>query len=206
MKWDWILIVTCFVLLAVLYVRKSYYAPPREATTVLPFVEPSANAIAEATGQYSNSNIYPVQSDVFKDASGWLNMREHPLTDFFQENAFSNVATYGSFVGLESSSGNAPMYLIPSPDTSNVTQLETSNTTTCRSSVAIINYVEYGSGIYTNLDLTGEIQVYPPLNVIATGPDGARQQMSYSTSDNCPLAERLVLDRDKTFNTLQITV
>jgi hypothetical protein len=40
-------------------------------------------------------------------------MREHPLTGFFQEDAFANVAVYGDFVSLESSAGNAPMTVIP---------------------------------------------------------------------------------------------
>ena len=95
----WILILV--VLALVLFVRVSRYAPPRDENTVLPFVEPSAN--------------YPApdnQSNVFIDAGGWANMREHPMAPFLQSNIFSNVQTYGDFVGLESSSGDAPMYVI----------------------------------------------------------------------------------------------
>ena len=51
------------------------------------------------------------QMDVFKDASGTLNQREHPLTNFFQVDAYSN-GDLGGFSSLESSAGTA-MYLIP---------------------------------------------------------------------------------------------
>lgn len=202
MKWDWILIVVCFVLLAVMYVRKSYYAPPRESTTVLPFVEPSANAIAEATGPYSNSNIFPIQSDVFKDASGWLNMREHPLTDFFQVNAFSNVGTYGSFVGLESSSGNAPMSIIPFDEQYSYGKIQQS----CNHSLLVVNNTKYyAPNTYSNIDLTGDLQVWAPLTITATGPNNARQVMSFKSNEPCPEREHVVLDKEKTFNTIEIT-
>lgn len=80
--------------------KKSGYAPPRDENTVLPFIEPSKD--------------YPAadnQSNVFIDAGGWNNMREHPLAPFIQEDA-TTTQSYGDFVGLESSSGDAPMYVI----------------------------------------------------------------------------------------------
>jgi len=96
-----VLIVLLTVLFVILYKRRtSTYAPPREATTVLPFVEPSNN--------------YPVadsQSNVFMDAGGWVNQREHPMTPFIQGDA-RRGEDLGDFVGLESSSGDAPMYVI----------------------------------------------------------------------------------------------
>jgi len=110
MKWTlWlglaILVLTVLTLLT--RAKKSCYAPPRDENTVLPFVEDVKEQPQD-------------QTEVFKDAAGWLNMREHPLTGYFQEDAFSNVAAYGDFVGLESSAGIAPMTVIP-PSESNVT-------------------------------------------------------------------------------------
>ena len=96
-----ILLLVVLVAILVLRTRRSGYAPPRDENTVLPFVEPSKN--------------YPPaddQSNVFIDAGGWANMREHPMAPFLQDKITSNVGSYGEFVGLESSSGDAPMYVI----------------------------------------------------------------------------------------------
>lgn len=80
--------------------KKSCYAPPRDENTVLPFVE---NFMA---------NISDSQIDVYKDSAGFLNQREHPLTEYFQSNAYSGT-DMGTFVGLESSAGDIPMTVIP---------------------------------------------------------------------------------------------
>jgi hypothetical protein len=77
----------------------SCYAPPRDKDTVLPFVDPVAQPLDS-------------QSEVFRDASGWLNMREHPLSDKFQSNAYAGT-DMGDFTGIESSAGLAPMTVIP---------------------------------------------------------------------------------------------
>lgn len=84
---------------------KSCYAPPRTADTILPYdVSPSTFT--------SDANMFPVQSDVFMDAGGWLNMREHPLSDNFQSNAYTGK-DMGDFTGIESGSGTAIMTVIP---------------------------------------------------------------------------------------------
>jgi hypothetical protein len=102
MKWTlWLGIFLLVTVVLFLLSQKSGYAPPRDENTVLPYIEPSGNVAADS------------QSNVFMDAAGWLNIREHPLTDYFQEKAFSNVASFGDFVGLESSAGIAPMTVIP---------------------------------------------------------------------------------------------
>jgi hypothetical protein len=80
----------------------SCYAPPRDQNTVLPFVDPVAEPLDS-------------QTEVFKDASGWLNMREHPLSDKFQSNAYAG-ADMGDFAGIESSAGVAPMTVIPTEE------------------------------------------------------------------------------------------
>jgi hypothetical protein len=130
MKWTlWlglaVLVLTVMALLT--RPKKSCYAPPRDENTVLPFVE--------------NVKEDPQdQTEVFKDAAGWLNMREHPLTGYFQEDAFANVSAsndlYGDFVGLESSAGDAPMTVIPASESNVSVMSETAEylpTTTSRS-------------------------------------------------------------------------
>lgn len=96
-----ILLLVLFVLVLVVRTRRSGYAPPRDENTVLPFIEPSK--------KYPEADN---QSNVFIDAGGWTNMREHPMAPFLQEKIMSDVKSYGDFVGLESSSGDAPMYVI----------------------------------------------------------------------------------------------
>jgi hypothetical protein len=96
-----ILLLVIFVVVLFVRTRRSGYAPPRDENTVPPFVEPSKD--------------YPAaddQSNVFMDAGGWVNMREHPMAVFLQGEAFSKRKGLGDFVGLESSSGDAPMYVI----------------------------------------------------------------------------------------------
>jgi hypothetical protein len=86
--------------------KKSCYAPPRDENTEMPYVE-KVNDTQES------------QTEVFKDAAGWLNMREHPMSGFIQEDAFANVMSvtgFGEFVGLESSAGIAPMTVIPASE------------------------------------------------------------------------------------------
>jgi hypothetical protein len=70
----------------------------------------------------------------------------------------------------------------------------------------VVNGNEYGIGTYTGLDLTSEIKVYPPLTVTATGPEKASQTVTYTTDQTCPQPSRLVLDKDKTFDTIILTV
>lgn len=76
-----------FVTVALLIARPtaSCYAPPRTEDTVPPFVEPSIDQAPTDS-----------QSEVFKDAGGWINQREHPLSSNFQANAYTGT-DYGSF-------------------------------------------------------------------------------------------------------------
>ena len=104
MLWLGLAVLVLTVLVLMIKPKKSCYAPPRDENTEMPYVE-KLNDTQES------------QTEVFKDAAGWLNMREHPLTGYFQEDAFANVSVsgdlYGDFVGLESSAGIAPMTVIP---------------------------------------------------------------------------------------------
>ena len=129
MKWTlWLGLVALALTILVLMIkpRKSCYAPPRDENTEMPYVEKLDDA-------------QDSQTEVFKDAAGWLNMREHPMSGFIQEDAFANVATitgFGEFVGLESSAGVAPMTVIPKDE--QYEYLKSSTTAT-----------EYGQGVTT---------------------------------------------------------
>lgn len=128
MKWTlWLGVAVLVLTLLFLMIRpkKSCYAPPRDENTVMPYVEEKLDD--------SQDN----QTEVFKDAAGWLNMRENPMSGFIQEDAFANVAAvtgFGEFVGLESSAGIAPMTIIPKDEQYEYT---TSSTTA----------TEYGQGL-----------------------------------------------------------
>jgi len=109
MKWTlWLGLAVLVLTVLILMIRpkKSCYAPPRDENTEMPYVE-KVNDTQES------------QTEVFKDAAGWLNMREHPMSGFIQEDAFANVMSvtgFGDFVGLESSAGIAPMTVIPTDE------------------------------------------------------------------------------------------
>lgn len=96
-----ILLLVIFVVVLFVRTKRSGYAPPRDENTVPPYIEPSKN--------YPEADD---QSNVFMDAGGWTNMREHPMAVFLQGEAFEKGKGLGEFVGLESSSGDAPMYVI----------------------------------------------------------------------------------------------
>lgn len=101
MHWGLWVSLAVLVLIILWQVRTSGYAPPRDENTLPPYTEAVSNAV-----------VTDSQTDVFMDAGGFLNQREHPMTQFLQSNALAGT-DYGNFVGLESSSGNAPMYVIP---------------------------------------------------------------------------------------------
>lgn len=185
-----ILIVLLAILLVVLFVRykkTSTYAPPREPTTVPPFVEPSMN--------YPKADN---QSDVFMDAGGWVNQREHPLTLFIQGDA-RRVGDFGAFVGLESSSGSAPMYVLASEEAAPTVD----ESGTCpSSSVRLINSNRtLGPGTHSIDRTSYYIEVIPPMKVVATGPN-TRFEMEYPSSETCPAPVMLRLDETKTYDTL----
>lgn len=248
----------------------SCYAPPRDENTIPPYVE-----------DFDSNVVQDSQTEVFKDASGWLNQREHPLTDFFQANAFSGT-DMGSFSSLESSAGNAEMTVIPYSEQYNyggTVSQTVAGTTKCRKSVAVVkpkepdtyicpgytpgtvidaaSVVTGGSagnvsytvdgqtytfaakwkkpittgasvpvyfepetksqgslaplecvlrpGTYTIDETSYLMEVYPPLYVKATGPNGAVENLAYG-GDECKPPQRLTLDARRGFNTLILSV
>ena len=190
----------------------SCYAPPRTADTVLPYdVTPTIFT--------SDSNTFPIQSDVFEDASGWLNMREHPLSDNFQSNAYAGN-DMGDFTGIESGSGTAIMTVIPvneqyeyNPTASTGSYLPGVTSSAipfigCSRSKVIVKDtgIVLLPGTHTIDRTMYTMDVYAPLNVLATGPNGERQNMFFNTKEQCPVAQRLVLDQDKNYTTLILTL
>lgn len=248
----------------------SCYAPPRDENTVPPYVEDFDSNVAQAS-----------QTEVFKDASGWLNQREHALKDFFQANAFSGT-DMGNFSSLESSAGNAEMTVIPYDEQysyGGTVSQTVAGTTKCRKSVAVVKPLEPdtyicpgftpGSVLDVSKDgLTGNVtyttdgqaytflarsrkpmkvgaqipvyfkpeaksngslmpsetgecalepgtytidetsylmEVYPPLYVQASGPNGVTENMAYG-GDECKPPQRLTLDARRGFNTLVLSL
>ena len=190
--WLGVLLLVALVLYQLMSAKKSCYAPPRDENTILPYIE---NFMA---------NMPDSQTEVYKDAAGFLNQREHPLTDFFQANAYSGT-DMGTFSSLESSAGNMAMYVIPKDEQYSYGQVDE---TRCKKSVLLVTDTQeqYGPGTYSGVTLTGDIHVWAPLSITATGPGGAKQVMTYRTNDACPEREHLVLDKKKTFDTLILTV
>jgi len=82
----WIVVVLLCVILGslILFKRQSFYAPPRDASTMLPFIDPSSNAVETYT-----------QSNVFQDMGGFENTRENPMTQYFQGDLFNNLKITG---------------------------------------------------------------------------------------------------------------
>ena len=128
--------------------------------------------------------------DVFKDASGTLNQREHPLTNFFQANAYSK-GDLGGFSSLESSAGTG-MYLIPQEEQYTYYYQYPVNTDACpRRQVTALDdqgeptsNVFNGVGVYPIDATMRKFQVYGPLDVIASGPN-ARARFSYPATAGC---------------------
>lgn len=248
----------------------SCYAPPRDENTVPPYVEDLNSNVAQDS-----------QTEVFKDASGWLNQREHPLTDFFQANAFSG-SDMGNFSSLESSAGRAEMTVIPYDEQysyGGTISQTVAGTTKCRKSIAVIKprdpntYVCPGftpgyvvdststpmgettgnvrytvdgqtytfmakwkkpiavgtqvpvyfepetksqgflapaecvlrPGTYTIDETSYSMEVYPPLYVKATGPNGIVENLAYG-GDECKPPQRLTLDARRGFDTLILSL
>lgn len=191
----------------------SCYAPPRDENTVPPYVEDFS----------SSKDVQDSQTEVFKDASGWLNQREHPMTDFFQANAFSG-SDMGTFSSLESSAGRAEMTVIPYEEQygyGGTVSQTVAGTTNCRKSVAVVtpkdpatfvcpvaktaNECVLGPGTYTIDEKSYSMDVYAPLYVKATAPSGVVQNMTY-VGDECKPPQRLTLDARRGFNTLILSV
>jgi hypothetical protein len=129
----------------------------------------------------------------------------------------------GNFSSLESSAGNAEMTVIPYDEQysyGGAVSQTVAGTTKCRKSVAVIKPVDTGSyvcpvattgecilgpGTYTIDEKSYSMEVYPPLYVTATGPNGAVENMTYR-GDECQPPQRLTLDARRGFNTLVLSL
>ena len=198
MKVHWSLWVALAILVLVIILlsrTREGYAPPRDENTEPPYVEPPVSNVAPDS-----------QTQIYRDMGGmdYQIQAGNPILNFIQGDPSSNVI-YGDFVPMESDGGSARMYMFES--TSN-TNIETSGTTqlTCPRSVVIFNGRQLGPGTH---NIAGqdkyEMQLYPPLHVIATGPNNTRQEMTYPTVEECPSMVRLTLDTEKTFDTLNLS-
>lgn len=201
------ILVIILIILLFFKPQSSCYAPPRDINTILPYVE-------NFTYQYMDSENQKIlvdqdsQMDVFKDASGTLNQREHPLTNFFQANAYSK-GDLGGFSSLESSAGTG-MYLIPQEEQYTYYYQYPENTDACpRRQVTALDdqgeptsNVFNGVGVYPIDATMRNFQVYGPLDVTASGPNG-RARFSYPATAGCQ--PKFTLTLDQPYDTLELT-
>lgn len=209
----WIALILLIVITVRMGRQCEMYAPPRDENTMPPYVENTGNVMEKDPNRpyvdKVTSNIQvDSQTQIYKDMAGldFQIQAGNPILNFIQGNPLdSNI--YGDFTPFESSSGNASMYYIVDSEQELMQLPETEKTeATCRKSLIVIDNTEYSVGSYSGIDLTGEIKVYPPVTITATGPNDARQVMSYSTDQTCPQPSRLVLDKDKTFDTIEVKI
>ena len=186
--------------------KSSCYAPPRDVNTILPYVE-------NFTYQYMDSENQKImvdqdsQMDVFKDASGTLNQREHPLTNFFQANAYSK-GDLGGFSSLESSAGTG-MYLIPQEEQYTYYYQYPENTDACpRRQVTVLDdqgeptsNVFNGVGVYPIDATMRKFEVYGPLDIVASGING-RVVFSYPATAGCQ--PKFIMTLDQPYDTLEL--
>jgi hypothetical protein len=145
--------------------------------------------------------------DVFKDASGTLNQREHPLTNFFQANAYSK-GDLGGFSSLESSAGTG-MYLIPQEEQYTYYYQYPENTDACpRRQVTVLDdqgeptsNVFNGVGVYPIDATMRKFEVYGPLDIVASGING-RVVFSYPATAGCQ--PKFIMTLDQPYDTLEL--
>ena len=185
------------------------YAPPRDENTMPPFTESTGN-------QYETSNNSPYveptgntivdnQTQIYKDMGGldFQLQSSNPILNFIQGDPSSNVM-YGDFVPNESDGGSAKMYAYEDREMI-IQETPGSVNNNCPRSIAIIQNKNFTPGTYPIDKNSYKMDIYPPLHVVATGPNNARQEMNYPTNESCPTVTHLVLDMEKVYDTLTIS-
>jgi len=205
----WVSLAILIIILVILSARREGYAPPRDENTNPPFTEDVGNiATVSDNRPYvdSMSNVARVdnQTQVYEDMAGldFQLQAGNPILNFIQGDPSSNVM-YGDFVANESDGGLARMYAYEDREMIIPETTEKANPN-CTRSVAIIPNKNLTLQVGTHsIDKDSyNINIYPPLHVVATGPGNARQEMNYPSSEACPTMTMLVLDKDKTYDTL----
>ena len=205
----WVSLAVLIIILVILSARREGYAPPRDENTNPPFTEDVGNTATVLDNRPyvdSTSNVARVdnQTDVYKDMAGldFQLQAGNPILNFIQGDPSSNVM-YGDFVANESDGGSARMYAYEDREMIAPETTEKANPN-CTRSVAIIPNKNLTLQVGTHsIDKDSyNINIYPPLHVVATGPGNARQEMNYPSSVACPTMTMLVLDKDKTYDTL----
>ena len=209
----WVALIVLILLVVLLSARKEGYAPPRDQNTQSPYTENVGNVATTSNNlPYvdSTSNVVRIdnQSQIYKDMGGldFQLQSGNPILDFIQGDPSSNVI-YGDFVPNESDGGSARMYAVSDQD---MIAPETTGKTNdnCPRSVAIIQNknLTLKAGTHSIDRDSYKINIYPPLHIIATGPNNTRQEMNDPSTESCPSMTRLVLDTEKTYDTLIISV
>jgi hypothetical protein len=204
-----VLVLTVVILSA----RREGYAPPRDENTQPPYTNDISNTVTTSNNlPYvdSTSNVVRVdnQSQIFKDMGGmdFQIQAGNPILNFIQGDPSSNVM-YGDFVPHQSDGGSAQMYAFLGDldiTSSEPTQKLSDN---CPHSFAFIPLKNLTLQVGTHpIDKDSYIMdIYPPLRVVATGPGGERQDMSYTTKQACPTMVKLALDKEKMYDTLVLS-
>lgn len=189
------------------------YAPPRDENTEPPYTDRLENMVSTSNNSPyidSTSNVYRLdnQTQIYRDMGGldFQIQSGNPILNFIQGDPSSNVI-YGDFVPNESDGGSARMYAFHDFDmvTQETASQQTSNNCP-RSAVILIdeNRTLY-PGTYSVNRSSYNMNIYPPLHLVATGPDGEREERNYPSTETCPTMVKFSLDKEKLYDMLVLT-
>jgi hypothetical protein len=210
----WVALVVLVLTIVILSARREGYAPPRDENTQPPYTNDISNTVTTSNNlPYvdSTSNVVRVdnQTQIYKDMGGmdYQVQAGNPILNFIQGDPSSNVM-YGDFVAHQSDGGSARMYAFLGDLDIVESESKQQLSDNCPHSIAIIpnKNLTLQEGTYPIDKDSYLINIYPPLHVVATGPGGEREEMSYTTSDSCPTMVKLALDKEKVYDTLILSV
>jgi hypothetical protein len=198
---------------SVLSTRREGYAPPRDENTLPPYTNDISNTVTTSNNlPYvdSTSNVVRVdnQTQIYKDMGGldFQIQAGNPILNFIQGDPSSNVI-YGDFVPHQSDGGSAQMYafLGDLDIVSKETTVKLNDN--CPHSIAIIpnKNITLQAGTHSIDKDSYVIDIYPPLQIVVTGPNGERDERNYPATESCPSLVKLTLDKEKMYDTLILT-
>lgn len=208
----WVALAILIVIIVILSARREGYAPARDENTQPPYTENIGNTVTTSNNlPYvdSTSNVVRIdnQTQIYKDMGGldFQIQAGNPILNFIQGDPSSNVI-YGDFVPNESDGGSARMYAYEDREMIVPETVQQPSNNCPRSLVIIPNKnLTLRAGTHSIDRDSYKLEIYPPLHIVATGPNNTRQEMNYPSTESCPSMTRLVLDTEKTYDTLIIS-
>jgi hypothetical protein len=208
----WVALAILIVIIVILSARREGYAPARDENTEPPYTENIGNTVTTSNNlPYvdSTSNVVRIdnQTQIYKDMGGldFQIQAGNPILNFIQGDPSSNVI-YGDFVPNESDGGSARMYAYEDREMIVPETVQQPSNNCPRSLVIIPNKnLTLRAGTHSIDRDSYKLEIYPPLHIVATGPNNTRQEMNYPSTESCPSMTRLVLDTEKTYDTLIIS-